>query len=90
MSTYHLVVSGKVQGVFFRATAKEVAVEKGLIGWVRNTNDDEVEILATGSEEALQDFIKWCWKGPDRAMVRNVVITKVDDQHFDRFSIKRD
>ncbi len=90
MSTYRLLVIGKVQGVFFRATAKEVAVEKGLTGWVRNTSDDEVEIIASGEEPALQEFIAWCWKGPDRAIVRQVVSTRVDDQAFDRFTIKRD
>ena len=59
MTTVHLLIKGKVQGVFFRATAKEVADKLGVKGWIKNTWDDDVEAMATGSEEAIQKFIEW-------------------------------
>ena len=87
--TVHLLIKGKVQGVFYRKTAREVANDKGLTGWVRNTNDGNVEITASGTKEALQAFIKWCRMGPARATVTSVEVTPVPDQHFATFEVKR-
>ena len=89
MPTIHLIVSGKVQGVFFRATAKDVADEIGITGWVKNADDGNVEAMAQGSEEQLQKFIDWCKKGPPKAIVIDVRIAPGSDQVFERFSVIR-
>lgn len=68
----HIFVSGKVQGVWFRASTQKMAVELGLTGWVRNLYDGRVEALAEGPEEALQALIDWCHRGPDLARVVDV------------------
>ena len=89
MPTIHLIVSGKVQGVFFRATAKDVADEIGITGWVRNAADGNVEAVARGTEEQLQKFIEWCKKGPPEAIVTGVKISPADDKEFEKFNVIR-
>ncbi|OGI38849.1 MAG: acylphosphatase, partial [Candidatus Muproteobacteria bacterium RBG_16_62_13] len=64
MSCRHYLVSGQVQGVFFRATAQETANALGLCGWVRNTGDDRVELVACGSEASLGELERWLRRGP--------------------------
>ncbi|TKK70188.1 acylphosphatase [Ilyomonas limi] len=88
MPTVHLLIKGKVQGVFYRKTAKEIAETEGITGWVRNTGNGDVEVMAGGSEEALQAFIDWCHVGPVRAKVESVAITHVPDQLFETFEVK--
>lgn len=68
----HIVVLGRVQGVFFRAHTQKKALELHLTGWVKNTDNDGVEIVAQGEEKALSEFLEWCKKGPDSAQVKNV------------------
>ena len=68
----HLIIQGKVQGVFFRASTREKALELGLKGFVRNMEDGSVEIIAEGNAVNLQELIKWCSIGPDRAIVESV------------------
>jgi acylphosphatase len=89
MPTVHLLITGKVQGVFYRATAKKVAGDLGVKGWIKNTKDDNVEATITGTEEQLKQFIEWCNKGPARAKVSEVTVTKVADEFFDDFEIER-
>jgi len=89
MPTIHLIVSGKVQGVFFRATAKDVADEIGITGWVKNAEDGNVEAMAKGTQEQLQKFIDWCKKGPPKAVVTDVKIAPADEQVFDQFNVIR-
>ena len=87
MPTVRLVIKGRVQGVFYRATAKDVADEMEIKGWVRNTEEGNVEITATASEEQLQQFITWCKKGPPRAVVTEVTIDQLADEQFEKFRI---
>ncbi|MGN6401508.1 MAG: acylphosphatase [Flavisolibacter sp.] len=89
MPTVHLLIKGKVQGVFYRATAKDVAKELGLTGWVKNTKEGNVEALASGSAEQLQQFINWCRQGPAKAIVTNVEINFFEEQAFNDFKIIR-
>ena len=89
MPTVHLLIKGKVQGVFYRKTSKEIANEKGITGWVRNTDDGDVEIIASGSEAALQDYINWCHTGPSRAVVKEVKVTSIANENFTTFEVKR-
>ena len=87
--TVHIIVEGKVQGVFYRATAKEMADEIGVKGWVKNKEDGNVEIVASGSEQEVEDFINWCRKGPKRAVVTNLIITPLQNQEFEKFEVIR-
>lgn len=89
MPTIHLLIKGKVQGVFFRATAKEVADEIGVTGWVKNTPDGNVETLVTGSKEQLDKFVAWCKVGPRRANVTDVITTEQEETPFKDFSVLR-
>ncbi|WP_018616719.1 acylphosphatase [Segetibacter koreensis] len=89
MPTYHLTVKGLVQGVFYRASAKEIADELGVTGWVRNAHGDEVEAVVTGTEKQLEQFISWCKKGPKKAIVTEVAVRQFEETKFSDFSIKR-
>lgn len=68
----HLLISGKVQGVFFRANTRDRARRLGLSGWVRNLPDGRVEAVAEGEEERLKELVDWCHHGPPGAIVRAV------------------
>jgi Acylphosphatases len=70
----HVWISGRVQGVFFRAHTKELADELGLTGWVRNLPDGRVEAVFEGEEDAVKRAIKWCKRGPPLASVEKVEV----------------
>ena len=89
MPTKHLLIKGKVQGVFFRANARDLAEELGLTGWVRNTEEGDVEAMATGKLEQLQKFVDWCHLGPSRAKVTRVEEQDVAEVAFHGFKIIR-
>ncbi len=69
---YNIIVSGKVQGVWFRAYTKEKAQELGLTGWVKNNIDGTVEIEVEGDEDKLKEFLNWCWIGSPASKVTDV------------------
>jgi acylphosphatase len=89
MPTIHLLIKGKVQGVFYRATAKKIADELNLTGWIKNTKDGNVEAAATGNEEQLKEFMNWCKQGPEHAKVEEVIIEQKPIIFFDTFEITR-
>lgn len=89
MQTVHLLISGKVQGVFFRETSRKVAEKLNIKGWIQNTADEKVEALITGEENEVNDFIKWCKTGPDRAEVKEVIVLKQPETFFKSFEVKR-
>jgi len=68
----HAFVSGRVQGVCFRAAAADKAAELGVNGWVRNLADGRVEVLAEGGTEVLEQFREWLHEGPPAARVDDV------------------
>jgi len=68
----HLRISGRVQGVYYRASMLQEAQQSGLIGWVRNCSDGSVEAVAEGSKAKLDALIAWCHQGPEGARVTNV------------------
>lgn len=70
----HLRITGLVQGVSFRASARDVARRLGVAGWVRNLPSGEVEALAQAEREPLEAFIAWCRHGPDEARVEAVQV----------------
>jgi acylphosphatase len=73
----HVFVTGRVQGVWFRASARECALALGLAGDARNLSDGRVEIHAEGTPAAIESFLAWCAEGPSGARVDSV---EVEDQ----------
>jgi acylphosphatase len=82
-------ISGKVQGVFFRASSKEIADSLGVFGFVQNEKNHSVYIEAEGAQEKLDQFVKWCHKGPPRAVVSNVNVADSTVVGFRSFDIRR-
>jgi acylphosphatase len=70
-------VSGRVQGVFFRASTRQKATELGCSGYARNLPDGRVEVLAVAEPEAIQTLIDWLWRGPPAAQVANVEVIEL-------------
>jgi len=70
-----VVISGRVQGVGFRASCQSQAYALGVTGWVRNRWDGSVEVLIEGPNEAVDAMIRWCQHGPRAAMVTGVEVT---------------
>ncbi|MDG2306343.1 MAG: acylphosphatase [Candidatus Binatia bacterium] len=67
-----LAIRGRVQGVWFRGSAREEALRLGLVGWARNRGDGSVEIVAEGTPSAMNSFLEWCHHGPPGAHVHDV------------------
>ncbi|MBZ4191015.1 acylphosphatase [Niabella beijingensis] len=85
-----IVVTGKVQGVFFRKTAKQEADRLHLYGSVENQDDGSVLIHVTGNSGALQQFINWCGKGPRDAVITNINITDIPEtETYTSFEVLR-
>ena len=83
-----LIISGRVQGVFFRAETESQALRLHLKGWVRNMSDGRVEIIIEGDEGDVQRMIAWCHKGPRLAKVEGVDYYEEPFQDgFDDFEI---
>ncbi len=84
----HVWISGRVHGVFFRATTRRVAKRFGLTGWVKNLRDGRVEAIFEGSRENVEEMIKFCHEGPPAAIVSNVEVKWEDPTGmFDDFDI---
>jgi acylphosphatase len=86
---FHALVSGSVQGVGFRYSACREALRLGLVGWVRNLSDGDVEVWAEGGGAALADFREWLEEGPPGAWIRSVDTKKVEPTgRYAAFSIE--
>jgi len=72
MERLHLVIKGDVQGVFFRAFVQGTAKKLELTGWVRNTDERTVEVIAEGTKGSLLEFVTTCKKGPPSSAVSNI------------------
>ena len=68
----HVIVRGRVQGVYFRASTRDRARQLSLAGWVRNCPDGSVELIAEGQEGQLEQLVTWCHNGPPGAAVAEV------------------
>ena len=83
------MISGRVQGVWFRASTKDKAEQLGITGWVRNTFDGNVEAVFEGEEEIIRKMLDWCHQGPPLAEVKNVEVKKESPSNdFEVFSIR--
>ncbi len=88
-SRVHVLITGRVQGVWFRSNTKQKADKLGITGWVRNTTDGNVEAVFEGFDKRIEEMIDWCKTGPPLAKVENVKIEKQDPKNnYDKFSIK--
>lgn len=85
----HILVSGLVQGVGYRAWTERLAKELRLSGWVRNLADERVEIVVEGERAVLDDFIERCKSGPRNAQVENVAARAMKAGGARSFSIQR-
>lgn len=87
MKTLRIIISGKVQGVNYRASAKQKADELRLSGTVRNLEDGRVEATVTGNPERVAEFTAWCRLGPARAQVTQCAIEELPLLPFNDFRI---
>ena len=81
-------ITGRVQGVWFRAATQDKANELGLTGWARNLPDGRVEVLACGVEENLQELFQWLHEGPELAKVTEVTYDEMPWEEHERFAVK--
>ena len=89
MKRVRVNVSGRVQGVFFRAETQREAMSLNLTGWVRNKADGGVEALLEGEDKNMDKMLEWCRKGPPAARVENVIVTEEPyTGEFNNFTIK--
>jgi len=89
MIARQIIVKGKVQGVFYRAAAREKADVLGLFGWVKNRADGTVEIWVEGEDRFVQEMTEWCRQGPARARVEEVEIKVVEPADYLDFKVIR-
>lgn len=88
MKTYKVVVSGKVQGVGFRAYAKKTALQLGLKGWVTNLETGEVELLLQGDESKIESMLQWCNRGPGISIVEKTFFEEIKtEKEYDTFLV---
>lgn len=84
----HLIIEGRVQGVWFRESTRQEAASLNLTGWVRNRSDGTVEALIEGPEDEVERLVSWCWKGPPAARVTGIRHEQETSQgEFDSFDI---
>jgi len=74
ISRVHAWISGRVQGVFYRASTHEKATSLGLKGWVKNLPDGRVELVAEGPPDKIEELLEWCQQGPPGARVTDIEV----------------
>ena len=84
----HLFVRGRVQGVFYRASAQKMGESLELSGWVKNCGDGSVEIHAEGNRDQLEELIAWCRQGPPLASVSGVDLDWIEPEGLTSFDIR--
>ncbi|WP_049984760.1 acylphosphatase [Halobellus rufus] len=85
----HVYVSGRVQGVYYRASTRDAASERDVDGWVRNLDDGRVEAVFEGPESLVEEMIAWCETGSPAASVDDVDVTYEDPEGESGFTIRR-
>ena len=84
----HLMVSGKVQGVFFRQALKVIAKKNNVLGWVRNLTDERVEAILEGDSKSVNSVIDWAKTGPANSRVDNIEISNEEFKNeFSTFEV---
>ncbi|WP_435154036.1 acylphosphatase [Haladaptatus sp. DFWS20] len=85
----HVFVSGRVQGVYYRANTRDTAQEKDIDGWVQNLSDGRVEAVFEGTKSAVDEMVEWCHTGSPAADVDDVEVEYSDSKGEDGFRIRR-
>mgnify|MGYP000540977939 CR=1 FL=1 len=85
--SYIAHVSGRVQGVYFRVSSQQKAIDYGLSGYAKNLADGDVEVFLSGEQEKVDKMLAWLKQGPELAQVTEVQQKKVDWQEYSFFSI---
>jgi acylphosphatase len=85
----HVYVSGKVQGVFYRATTRDTARDEDVDGWVKNLADGRVEAVFEGPESAVESMVEWCHEGSPQARVEDVAVEYEPPEGVEGFEIRR-
>jgi acylphosphatase len=85
---YRVLISGRVQGVFFRDTARRLAEESGVAGWVRNLPDGRVEAVFEGPDEEVRKLVEWAHSGPPWAVVDDVAVQSEPPEGLAAFLVK--
>jgi len=89
MDALKIKVFGRVQGVFYRASAQTMANELKIAGMIYNEPDGSVYIEAVGSRKQLDEFVLWCGKGPKGALVNNIILEELNVKKYNGFNIVR-
>lgn len=89
MERIKTVISGKVQGVFFRANTRKKALEKNVTGWVKNRPDGKVEAVFEGDKKDVEKMVDFCHEGPERARVEKVEVKKEESEGLKTFKIRK-
>jgi acylphosphatase len=84
----HVTVSGEVQGVFFRETARRKATEAGVAGWITNRSDGRVEAVFEGPAEAVDELVEFCRQGPTAATVEDVDVQTEEPEGLSGFDVR--
>ena len=84
----NVVISGSVQGVFFRDTLRRRAVARGVSGWVRNRPDGTVQAQLEGAPDAVAELVLWCRSGPRGAEVEDLQVSVAEPEGGDRFVVR--
>jgi acylphosphatase len=85
----HVFVSGRVQGVSYRANTRDAAREAGVDGWVKNRDDGRVEAVFEGDEDAVEEMVEWCHSGSSAAEVEDVEAEYDDPEDESKFEVRR-
>jgi acylphosphatase len=85
----HCLITGKVQGVFYRQATKEQALLRGLTGWVKNLPDGSVEAKIFGDEAQVATMLEWLAVGPPRAVVSDLKVSDIATEPYTSFEIAR-
>jgi acylphosphatase len=88
MIARRVVVHGRVQGVFFRDTARRQAQQRGVAGWITNRGDGAVEAHFEGDEDAVESLVAWAQKGPSRAEVSSADVSDAEPEGLSGFEIR--
>ena len=86
LACHRFLVTGRVQGVFFRASTRDVAIRLSLTGYVKNLSDGDVEVIACGQADAIERLAAWLREGPRMASVASVIEEQMAYRDFDGFT----
>ena len=89
MKTNQIHIKGKVQGVYFRVSAKQKAMNLGVNGYIKNEPDGTVRLEVEGDDKAVNNMINWCKSGPALARVAEIEVTPNSPKNFTSFKIKK-